>query len=113
MFESRTIAALVAGAGAALLLALSGCSSDDTTGDAGSTTSGLSQAYQNNCARCHGATGLGSGQFPKIPGSKDTEAGFIAFVRAGSPRGTMTAYSASQISDADLKADYLFMTTKR
>ncbi|MBL9111313.1 MAG: cytochrome c [Myxococcales bacterium] len=112
MFESRTIAALVAGAGAALMLALSGCSSDDTTGDAGSTTSGLSQAYQNNCARCHGATGLGSGQFPKIPGSKD-EAAFIAFVRAGSPRGTMTAYSASQISDADLKADYLWLTTKR
>lgn len=109
MFESRTIAALVAGAGAALLFALSGCSSDEP----GTTTSPLSQAYQNNCARCHGATGEGSGQFPKIPGSKDTEASFIAFVRAGSPRGTMSAFSASQISDADLKADYLYMTTKR
>lgn len=112
MIQARTFAALVAGASAVFMLALTGCSSDDTTGDAGTATSGLSQAYQNNCARCHGATGLGSGQFPKIPGSKD-EAAFIAFVRAGSPRGTMTAYSASQISDADLKADYLWLTTKR
>lgn len=113
MIQARTFAALVAGASAVFMLALTGCSSDDTTGDAGTATSGLSQAYQSNCARCHGATGLGSGQFPKLPGTKDTEAGYIAAVRAGSAARGMAAFSASQISDADLKADYLWLTTKR
>lgn len=109
MIQARTFAALVAGASAVFMLALTGCSSDDP----GTTTSGLSQAYQNNCARCHGATGLGSSQYPKLPGTKDSEAGYIAAVRAGSAARGMAAFSASQISDADLKADYLWLTTKR
>lgn len=109
MFQSRTIAALVAGASAALMFALSGCSSDEP----GTTTSPLSQAYQNNCARCHGATGEGSGQFPRLPGSKTTIEGYTAAVRTGSPARGMSAFSASQISDADLKADFEYMTTKR
>jgi mono/diheme cytochrome c family protein len=88
---------------------LGGCSSE--TDPLPSTTSGLSASYASNCKRCHGDTGLGSGQFPKIPGTKDSEAGFIAFVRAG--KGNMPAFSTAQISDADLKADYLWLTTKR
>ena len=88
---------------------VSGCSSDPAP--VGTTPSGLSASYSSNCKRCHGDTGLGAGQFPKIPGTKDTEAGFVAFVRAG--KGNMPAFSASQISDADLKADYLWLTTKR
>ncbi len=88
---------------------LGGCSSDPDP--VTSTTSGLSASYASSCKRCHGDTGLGAGQFPKIPGTKDSEAAFIAFVRAG--KGNMPAFSASQISDADLKADYLWLTTKR
>jgi mono/diheme cytochrome c family protein len=109
MFESRTIAALGAGAGAALMFALSGCSSDEP----GTTTSPLSQAYQNNCARCHGATGLGTAQYPKLPGTRTTVAEYTAAVRTGNSAKGMSAFSASQISDADLKADFEYMTTKR
>jgi cytochrome c553 len=82
MFQSRTIAALVAGASAALMFALSGCSSDEP----GTTTSPLSQAYQNNCARCHGATGLGTAQYPKLPGTRTTVAEYTAAVRTGTQR---------------------------
>lgn len=87
-----------------------GCSSDTTTGP---TDASLSSAYASNCTRCHGPKGEGAGQFPKIPGKQGSEAAFIAYVRAGSPDQRMPSFSASQISDADLKADYLWFTTKR
>ena len=88
---------------------LSGCS------DAPGTTppAGLSTAYSSNCSRCHGPKGEGAGQFPKIPGTKTDEASYIAAVRGGSADRRMPAFSASQISDADLKADFVFLTTKR
>lgn len=89
------------------------CGDDGSTPSNGSgqtTSSGLSAAFGSNCARCHGAQGLGQGVYPKIPGNKD-EATFIAFVRVG--KGDMPAFDASKISDADLKADYAWMTTKR
>ncbi|MBS2012880.1 MAG: cytochrome c [Deltaproteobacteria bacterium] len=91
---------------------LGACSSDDDKGSTPTTqtSSGLSAAYMNNCARCHGVKGEGQGSYPRIPGSKD-EAGFIAFVRAG--KGLMPGFDASKISDADLRADYLWLTTKR
>lgn len=105
----------------AAALGLVACSSDDDGGASSSssssssgssgTTSGLSAAYKNNCQRCHGATGEGGGAFPRIPGGASSEASFIARVRAG--KGQMPAFSASQISDADLKADYLWLTTQR
>jgi len=76
--------------------------------------SGLSASFINQCARCHGETGQGQvvsgNNYPVIPGGKD-ESSFIAIVRAG--RGDMPAFDASQITDADLKADYLWLTTKR
>ena len=89
---------------------LSGCSSD-TPGT--TAPAGLSAAYTSSCSRCHGPKGEGAGQFPKIPGTKTDEASFIAAVRGGSADRRMPAFSASQISDADLKADFVFLTTKR
>jgi len=90
-----------------------GCSSDDTTGDAGTGTT-ASAAFRSNCQRCHGAEGAGAGRYPAIPGSKATsEADFIALVRAGVSGTEMSAYSSSQISDADLKSDYAFLKSKR
>jgi len=98
----------------------SGCGSDDSSssssgtsgasGTSGTSASGISNAFGSNCARCHGPSGLGQAQYPKLPGNKD-EAGFIAIVRSG--KGDMPAFSTSNISDADLKADYAWMTTKR
>ncbi len=98
---------------AALTVYGTGCSSDDTTADAGTGTS-TSAAFKSNCQRCHGAEGAGAGRYPAIPGSKtDSEDKFVAFVRAGSSGTEMSAYSASQISDADLKSDYAFLKSKR
>ncbi|MBX3206475.1 MAG: cytochrome c [Labilithrix sp.] len=73
-------------------------------------TSALSASFQSVCATCHGDDGKGKGKYPSIPGGKD-ESAFIAIVRSG--RGDMPASDASRISDADLKADYLWLTTKR
>jgi len=96
------------------LASLAGCSSsDDGNGSSSGTqqgTSGLSAAFANNCARCHGPRGEGQGTFPRIPGSRDVD-GFIALVRAG--KGNMPAFDATKISDADLRADYAWLTTRR
>ena len=73
-------------------------------------TQGLSTAFKDVCAVCHGEEGRGKGQYPAIPGTKD-ESAFIAIVRAG--RGDMPATDTARISDAELKADYLWLTTKR
>jgi mono/diheme cytochrome c family protein len=72
--------------------------------------SALSTGFQNVCATCHGDEGRGKGQYPSLPGTRD-EAAFIAIVRSG--RGDMPASDSSRISDAELKADYLWLTTKR
>ncbi|NVL67691.1 cytochrome c, partial [Escherichia coli] len=50
------------------------------------------------------------GVYPSLPGNL-TAASFIATVRAG--RREMPSFDASQISDADLTADYDWMKTKR
>lgn len=73
-------------------------------------TQGLSTAFKDVCAVCHGDEGRGKGQYPAIPGTRD-ESAFIAIVRSG--RGDMPATDESRISEADLKADYLWLTTKR
>jgi mono/diheme cytochrome c family protein len=91
----------------------SGCSSsDDSSGSSGTAKSeaGLSLAYASQCSRCHGTTATGQGKYPVLPG-KLTLATFVGTVRAG--RSDMPAFSGSQISDADLTADYNWMTTKR
>lgn len=101
-----------------VMIALSvGCGSDDgstssssSSSGTGQSSSGLSAAFGSNCARCHGPKGEGQGIYPRIPGTKD-EPTFIAFVRTG--KGEMPAFDSSTISDADLKADYAWMTTKR
>jgi len=73
-------------------------------------TQGLSTAFKDVCAVCHGEEGRGKGQYPAIPGTRD-ESAFIAIVRAG--RGDMPPTDESRISDADLEADYRWLTTKR
>lgn len=78
------------------------------TADAGEN--GLSQAFQQQCARCHGERGEGSGNFPRVPG-RQTEETYLGLVRAG--RNQMPAFTVEQISDVDLRSDYLWLTTKR
>jgi mono/diheme cytochrome c family protein len=70
---------------------------------------GLSAAYSNHCERCHGPSGDGTSAYPRLPGGKD-EPAFLAFVRAG--KGDMPPFDASQISDADLKADYAILKAR-
>jgi mono/diheme cytochrome c family protein len=97
----------------AIAVAVVACSSDDPNPNPGRRDaggSGLSVAFSENCSRCHGDAGLGNQFYPRIPGSRD-EAGFIAIVRSGS--GEMPKFAPTDISDADLKADYLWLTTKR
>lgn len=104
-----------------LVTAITGCalalgcsSSSDDTGSSSSSSSssgsGLSLAFTSNCAPCHGTTGSGQGSYPSLPGNLTLDA-FKANVRAG--KKLMPAFSASQISDADLAADYEWMKTKR
>jgi mono/diheme cytochrome c family protein len=93
-----------------------GCSSSDDSssprpsGSSGQTSSGLSLAFASRCARCHGTTATGQGIYPALPG-KLTAAEFSATVRSG--RDQMPSFDTGQISDADLTADYTWMTTKR
>lgn len=96
-----------------------GCSSsseDDpstapaSSGSSGQASSGLSLAFASRCARCHGTTATGQGVYPALPGNL-TAAAFAATVRSG--RNDMPAFDASQISDAELAADYEWMKTKR
>lgn len=91
------------------------CGGDDdgstpNASNQGTQASGLSASFHAVCAKCHGDEGRGQGIYPEIPGSKD-ETTFIALVRSGN--GEMPATSAAQYSDADLKSDYLWLTTQR
>lgn len=99
----------------ALVLAVcaAACSDDDdpapvndTTKDSGpSTTRSLSKAFRNRCATCHGEKGEGANGVPAIPGDM-SESQFIATVRSGT-NGGMPPFKSTQISDADLKSDYV------
>jgi mono/diheme cytochrome c family protein len=107
------------GSGIVFVLAVlvTGCSSSDSSptpttssGSTGTASSGLSLAFSSKCARCHGTTATGQGIYPALPGNL-TAAAFTATVRAG--RKEMPSFDATQISDADLAADYDWMKTKR
>lgn len=96
-----------------------GCSSssDDATptpagssGTSGTASAGLSLAFASKCARCHGTTATGQGIYPSLPGNLTVEA-FNATVRAG--RKEMPSFDTSQISDADIAADYAWMKNTR
>ncbi|AKU97926.1 hypothetical protein AKJ09_04590 [Labilithrix luteola] len=96
----------------------SACSSSDDVGQPksgnsapdGGNTAHLSGAFTNLCATCHGDEGRGKDKNPAIPGTRD-EQGYIARVRSGG--GPMPAFDSSLISDAELEADYAWLTTKR
>jgi mono/diheme cytochrome c family protein len=107
--ESTLPALLMSLLGFALALAAAACASS-TGGSAdgdGGTKGALSKAFGSQCARCHGPTGAGSGKYPKLPGTK-TSATFIPYVRTG--KGEMPPFDASQISDADLTADFAVLS---
>lgn len=99
--------------GLVLVTSLIGCSSDDPepvkapVTDAGGVT--LSAAYNAQCARCHGPTGLGAAPYPRLPGNRDVNA-FVSLVRAG--RNDMPAFDATKISDDDLRGDYEAMKAR-
>jgi len=103
----KSVALVITG----LALNLVACSSSDGSSPIPSTDAGaktaLSASFGAKCARCHGASGLGAGKYPKLPGKPDADT-FVAFVRAG--RGEMPAFSASDISDADLRSDFAYLS---
>jgi mono/diheme cytochrome c family protein len=83
----------------------------DTDTDSGAAPSAkMSASYSNLCATCHGPEGRGANGNPSIPGARD-ESGFITRVREGN--GRMPPFDASLITDAELKADYRWLTTER
>lgn len=102
--------------GGAMVMASVACGSSDegTSSGTGNETGKLSQAFKTNCARCHGPDGQGLGNYPKLPGDITSEAAFIAQVRSGSPNTnpSMDAYTEAQISDADLKSDWAYLSTR-
>ena len=108
---------VIVGAALAVASLLAGCSSEDTSTPKPSSSSGssgasggLSLAFTSKCARCHGSTGTGDATYPSLPGAL-TPATYAATVRSG--RKAMPMFGASEISDADLAADYDWMKTKR
>lgn len=117
---SMAILTAVTAVAMAMVSLTAGCSSssDDpampppsSSGSSGqSSSSSLSLAFASRCARCHGTTATGQDVYPALPGNL-TAAAFVATVRAG--RNDMPSFDASQISDADLAADYEWMKTKR
>lgn len=93
-----------------LTTGIAGCS-DDASSSTGPADPNLSQGYAKQCLRCHGSQGQGGGEYPRIPGTKADVAAYKAYVRVG--KGEMPAFSATQISDADLEKDFTWMTTVR
>lgn len=97
---TTTLATTLAKALALGTLALGAVACGDSD-EAGTGT--ITQAFSSNCSSCHGASGNGVGDAPSIPGDLSQEQ-FVATVRSG--RGRMPAFSASQISDAELADTY-------
>ncbi len=71
-------------------------------------TSGLSDAYLNGCADCHGSIGEGRPEFPAL-GSGTVEA-FIAVVRSG--QKAMPAFGAALVTDEQLRADFAVLAAR-
>lgn len=92
---------------AAAMTLVTACGKEEKKAEAAAT---LSASWKsNNCATCHGTNGKtpAVASYPTLVGSKsNTEAKFIALVRAGVAGTGMTAYSAASYPEADLKADY-------
>jgi mono/diheme cytochrome c family protein len=91
-----------------LFASVAGCSDEASSATADPN---LSQGYAKQCLRCHGSQGQGGGEYPRIPGKKADVAAYKVYVRQG--KGEMPAFSATQISDADLEKDFAWMTTVR
>lgn len=67
------------------------------------TAAGLSPAYGNLCAACHGGAGEGQAGYPALPSQK-SKADFIKYVRAGGK--AMPAFDVGQLDDATLAKDF-------
>ena len=111
---TKTVALVVAGLALSTTMATTACSSSDDPSpvkptDAGSTSAALSSSFSRRCARCHGAAGQGDGKYPKLPGKPDADS-YVAFVRAG--KGEMPAFASADISDADLRSDFAYLSGK-
>ncbi len=114
MIAGRNVTKTVALVFAGLALSMMACSSSDDPSpvkptDAGSTSAALSSSFSRRCARCHGAAGLGEGKYPKLPGKPDADS-YVAFVRAG--KGEMPPFASADISDADLRSDFDYLSGK-
>ena len=78
---------------------------------AGSVPSDPPQAFADECAGCHGARGLGRGNYPNLSGARDY-ASFEAIVRGGraGARNEMPFFKPSWLNDDDLRRSYAFLT---
>jgi mono/diheme cytochrome c family protein len=100
------------GFGVLAFLAVGCGSKSDSTAKtpAAAATTGLSANYTKLCVSCHGADGsqVSTGGTAVLKGTKLTAAQFSAVVRAG--KLTMTKYTTTQITDADIAADYAILS---
>jgi mono/diheme cytochrome c family protein len=67
---------------------------------------GLSTKYQSLCAGCHNDDGSGRGDYPALPG-RSGEGSMIDIVRSG--KGGMPRFTAAQIPDEVLRADFAIL----
>jgi mono/diheme cytochrome c family protein len=75
--------------------------------DAGVAPPGLSKAFEQQCAGCHGARGQGEGGIPALPGEL-TLGQYMSVARYGKgPR--MPPFSAERVTDWQLASDYAFL----
>ncbi len=109
MTTTKTLALVMTLASAMTTAALTGCSSDSNNTEPADPN--LSQGYAKQCNRCHGPRGEGTSEYPRIPGKKDTPEAYITYVRQG--KGEMPPFSATQITDTELRADWTWLTNVR
>jgi mono/diheme cytochrome c family protein len=75
--------------------------------DTGVAPTGLSKAFTQTCAGCHGASGQGEGGIPALPGEL-TLGQYMSVARYGKgPR--MPPFSAERVTDWQLASDWAFL----
>ena len=101
-------------------LVIGGCSSSSSSSPAPAsppattgTATAVSTSYKSLCVSCHGADGALTITTTKVlKGTALTSATYSAAIRSGRTGTSMTAYTAAQMSDADIANDFAFFTKK-
>ena len=84
--------------------------SPTTPSTTGTSATTLSAAYTSKCKSCHGADGSTKVGQAALKGSKTATATWESAIRDGAGGGSMPAFTTSQYTDANMKADYTVLT---